>query len=76
MSFRLDIDICLGRFLLDRDVLNTFQGILGEYCPHWAGGLHLWRHHERKIPILVNEPDALWKVIHKKNKKKGCSMIN
>ena len=42
-----------------------------EHCPSWAKGLHLWRYPEKKVPIPVEEPGAIAKVIREKGDEKS-----
>ena len=68
---RIDVDVALGRSLLEDEVLGELQAIVRQIAPRWAAGLHICEPGTREIPIVVKRPGSLGDVVKTHALKRG-----
>ena len=70
-SFRLDISVALGGFLLAEGRLDKVQELLQEHAPKWSAGLYVWRYRQEKTPVDISSPGALAKAVRARAAERG-----
>jgi len=70
-SFRLDICVSLGQFLLSDGLLNRVQTLLCKHAPKWVTMLRVYRYREPNTPIDAALPSALAEAVRSRGLERG-----